>query len=332
MRGSLRASATTPLARAAALFVGIGALSCAQRPPPPPPKEPPARVLAVRLDRVRLRTSAYVELHAWLATMASGRQAPPPELERATRAYARATADDDEDTAFGRAASALGACESDRCAFGALEGTRFEEPFTAALPGFVARSWTPRARFTRAAVERVRAAMGPEAEALRARLARDLAVDWPEDGATVHVVVDAPPASRAALVPPLLGARGSCFVARKGEEARVRDARLVDCALAYAALPLAQRSALGAALARELGPELGSRAWGLVVVHAVAATVKAWEPRHASVMRRSAGAVEPRALAWLSEHWHTRAQGEEVAAFAGRFAAVLRAPEREEAR
>ena len=52
--------------------------ACARPKPPPPPREPPARVLSVALDRVSLRTNAYVELHAWLA--AAGRDAVPPPV------------------------------------------------------------------------------------------------------------------------------------------------------------------------------------------------------------------------------------------------------------
>ena len=54
-------------ASAAMILFAVCFAGCAKPKPPPPPREPPPRVLSVALDRVSLRTNAYVELHAWLA-------------------------------------------------------------------------------------------------------------------------------------------------------------------------------------------------------------------------------------------------------------------------
>lgn len=107
----------------------------------------------------------------------------------------------------------------------------------------------------------------------------------------------------------------------------MHDARIVDCVLAYAALRLDSRSALAVALGRELAArgkssELG-RAWTALVVHAVAVVVGAWEPKHASVLRRSAASVMPHAMEWLAREWPARMRGEPVADIAKRYAAAL---------
>ncbi len=100
-------------------------------------------------------------------------------------------------------------------------------------------------------------------------------------------------------------------------------ARIVDCTIAYATRPLASRSAIGVELGKQLPPDQAARAWELLVVHAAASTVHAWEPRHEAVLRLSARAAEPDALAWLADNWRSRASGESPASFAARYAAAL---------
>jgi len=198
--------------------------------------------------------------------------------------------------------------------------------------------------------------------AVARRVGKDLDLgpggDWPEGGASplpvVDVVVEAPRAGREALVRGVgLGARGSCFVEAKEEDplagavmealgvkggsgtgsragtgtgtgtgtgVRVHDARILDCVLGYAAMGM--RSGMRDALVRELGEDEGARAFEVMALHGVAAVVTAWEPKHVSALRRSAAAVEPRAMEWLKAEWPARMRGEEAASFAARYTAA----------
>jgi hypothetical protein len=332
MRGFLRASHTAPV-----LVVLL--VSCAPAPPKVPaaerPREPPPRVLVVAIDQVALRTSAWLELHAWLAAAGRGSRSQEmgePELEGAARAYATALADDDRDEALGRTALVLQACEDERCARAAVTGTPFAKAYLDALPPFLARHWTERATIAREGVEIARSALGPELEPLVKELAEDLAIEWPAAPAMVSVVADAPQAGGEAPIRAVLSARGSCFSGERKETARVRDARIMDCVLAYAAVGLDGKSMLASALSREMARGArganGSlqdfrRAWTALVVHAVAVTVAGWEPRHASVLRRSALAVMPDAMTWLAHEWPSRMRGEPALAFAKRYADAL---------
>ena len=175
MRGSLGAS-DTALAPARALgflvLTGAALAGCAHAAPRhPPERRPPPHVLVVGLEPVALRTSAWVELHAWLAARRAKHRRP----EHASGpAYATALAGDDRDEQLGRTTRALEACEDERCARGAVTGTPFAAPYLAALPGFLAHDWTERAAIARAGVEVARAALGPEVEPLVMRLAQDL--------------------------------------------------------------------------------------------------------------------------------------------------------------
>ena len=267
-----------------------------------------------------LRASAWVELHAWLAAAGRGaRETGEPALDPATKAYARVLADDDADELLGRTTHALEACDDERCARAAVTGTPFATPYLEALPGFLERDWTSRATIARDGIERARAAIGPEVEALADRLAKDLALDWPTEPPRVDVVSEAPEPGRDAPVRVLMAARGACFLTEKGETSRMHDARVIDCALSYALLGMRERSALGAAL-----PD--ARAWTAVVVHAVAVVVTAWEPRHVSGLRRSAKVVMPEAMDWLASEWPARLRGEPANAFAKRYVAALAEP------
>ncbi len=264
--------------------------------------------MAVTLDRVALRSSAYAELHAEIAT-AGGYGA---QLER-----------DESDDTLAATMAALGRCDDERCALSALRETGLDGAFAERLPGFLASEWQERALVTRAAIDRARAALGVEAEPLLMRLASDLALSWPARPVVVDVVSRVPSPRRRALLPVALAARSNCFAAFRSEGDRERDARIMDCVLARAVISLADRSRIHAALAQKLEPSLAKRAWVLLVVHAVAATLTAWERRHASVLRQSANAVEPRPLAWLAENWHKRQEGEDAEAFAARYASAL---------
>ena len=101
----------------------------------------------------------------------------------------------------------------------------------------------------------------------------------------------------------------------------MHDARIADCVIAYAAVGLTSRSAIAVALGTEVPAR--AQAWVALVVHAVATVMTAWEPKHASVLRRSAIAVMPRAMTWLAAEWPSRMRGEPPAEFARRYAAAL---------
>jgi hypothetical protein len=305
-------------------------LACSTPAAPRPPKEqkPPPHVLVVGLEHLALRTTAWVELHAWLATAArTSAELPEPELDGAARAYREVLLDDDRDELFTRTARVLEACDDERCAEAAVKGTRFAKPYLDALPAFLARHWTGRARLARSGVEVARAAIGPEVDPLLMRLAQDLAIEWPDTPAVVDIVGDAPAAGRDAPIRMLLATHGNCFAGAGDETKSVHDARIIDCVLAYATLRLDSRSTLATALAKELRalgrPDEYGRAWAVLVVHAVATAVTALEPRHTSPLRRSASAAMPDALEWLAHEWPSRMRGEPPAAFAKRYAEGL---------
>lgn len=341
MRASLRASHTarrparwlgSVAGAAAALSLVGGALlaGCAYpKARPTPVGRPPPRVLVVALDQVALRTSAWVELHAWLASAARAHsETGDPELDPSARGYASALEGDDRDELLGRVAHALARCDDERCARAAVIGTPLAPAYLAALPGFLERHWTERAAAARDALEVARAAMPPETDSLVTALARDLAIDWPlSPPPAVDVVAAAPEPGRDAPIRALLGAHGGCFVKERKESEHVHDARIVDCVLGYAALGLDDRSELAVAIDRALvargkRSELG-RAWTALVVHAVAVTVASWEPRHASSLRRSTAVVVPETMEWLAREWPARLRGEAVASFAKRYVEAL---------
>jgi hypothetical protein len=325
MRGSLRASHTARIT----LLLAIGLSGCARaKARPVPPSRVPPRVLVVGLEQIALRTTAWVELHAWLAAAArSHADTGDPELDAAARDYVTALAEDSLDELLARTTHVLEACDDERCARAAVTGTTFAQPYLAALPGFLKRHWTERAGVARDAMEAARAAMAPEVEALVTIVARDLAVDWPVTPPVVTFVAAAPEPGADAPIRVLLGARGSCFTREAKESDQVHDARIVDCVLGYALLRLEGRSTLGVALERELAARGKTaerrRAWSALVAHAVATTVTAWEPRHASALRRSAAVVMPATMGWLAEEWPARLRGEAPASFAKRYVDAL---------
>lgn len=299
------AHASAAMAISGALLVASVA-ACARKPLPPPPREPPARVLSVALERISLRANAYVELHAWLAASAREGVPPPSGLDAAVEVYRRALANDDDDALLARATAALGECTDDRCAFAAIDDTPFRRAFRGSFDTFIARWWTERANLARTGVEIAREAFSVESEAVFLRLARDLAIEWPDRPVLVDVVVESPPAGHDALLGIALPVHGPCFARGDGE--RVRHARIIDCVLVRALSPLRHRSKAGA--------DLDERAWRLLVIHAVAATISGWQAKHVSPAWRSAYAVEPNALAWLKDNWPTTGPTE---AFATRW-------------
>ncbi|MDF2696790.1 MAG: hypothetical protein K0S65_5173 [Labilithrix sp.] len=331
MQHGIGASTTRILALTIAAFC---AASCS-RPPvrPPPPRDPPARALVVTEGRISLRASAWVELHAWLASAARTGEELEGELEPARRTYARSLQDDDEDALLDRTTHALSSCANDRCSSAALAAEGFGHSYDRALPVFVARSWLSRASVAWTGIEASHAALGatgPAAEAIFARAASDLGMGWPDSPVIVDVVSEAPPLGRAALLPAALATRGSCFMrARTAErgDPQLDHARVLDCVLVHALHAPRDEppgaGALHAALVRELGSHDGERAWSLLVIHEVAAVVTGWEPKHRSVYRRSAEAVEPSMLEWLAKQWRG-ARSEPFDAFAPRYAARWR--------
>ena len=237
---------------------------------------------------------------------------PPPGLDAAVDVYRRALANDDHDEMIAATTASLSACTDDRCALAALERTPFRRAWSGSFATFVAQWWTERADLARTGVELTREAFSVESEALLNEVARALAVEWPERPVAVDLVVDAPPAGRDALISTALPIHGSCFV--RDDLEKVRYARLLDCVLARAFLRLRHRSKIGAML--------DERAWQLLSIHVVAATISSWEARHVSPSWRSAYAVEPKALAWLKEQWQARASTtESIEAFVARWKA-----------
>jgi hypothetical protein len=259
MRAKVRASAAIHLLARSALLA-----ACAQSPRPLPPHDPPARALAVTLERVTLRASAYLELDADLGA---------------------------------GAAEALAACEDERCARAAVQGSPEAAAYEAALPSF---DWTPRVETASRALDAARAALSrPEIEPLYERILGDLAIE-PRDASVAVPVVTRE-------------ARGPCFATSR---------HIADCLLVRAAVVLAPKSALFAALSGELPHAQAKRAWESLAIHAVGATLRAWWPAHRSPMRGPAG--DARLVSWLAQNWGPRARGESVGSFASRYAAEVR--------
>jgi phage baseplate assembly protein W len=279
---------------------------------------------------VTLRTSAYVELHLWLAATAKSGAEVDRKLEPAKAAYRRSFENDDEDALLARTTRELAACSDDRCAIAAVASQGFGPAYARALSSFATRRWRDRATTAWIGIEVAHAALGsPAAEALFERAAAELGVRWPERPVPVDFVSEAPPPGRTALAPAALATKSACFVPGRGSKGKddrsVSDARVIDCVLVHGLLatPDAMRGPLYDTLVRELGDRDGSRAWTLVAIHGAAAIVQGWEPRHRSVHRRAAEAVEGTMLDWLANEWRG-ASGEPVEAFAVRYAARWR--------
>lgn len=250
-----------------------------------------------------------------------------PELRAAVNAYKRSLKDDDNDEILQRSTRALSACTDDRCAGGALDLEGFGRGFVRALPVFLETHWLARAKTAWVGVEAAHAAMaerGDTLTALHTRVAGDLGVRLPADtdrSIRIDVVSETPPVGREAFLPIALATRGRCFTSeqeqlRQGHPApseqreHVHHARILDCVLVHALLNADAVTPIRVALVQLLGNKQGERAWTLLVIHAVAATVTGWEPRHLSVYRRSATAVEPQMLEWLVQQWHGRPSGD----------------------
>lgn len=266
-------------------------------------------MLIVDLGRVAVRESAPLELFARLAAEArTGGDTP----------HARALASDERDVLLASTSAALAACVDDACALRALEGTPFAEPFAAAIGPFVARDWEALATSTRRALEAIRFAFGPEAEALLVRVAADLAIELPDERPTVDVVTSAIAPGPRAPIPALLSAQSRCFA---------KAPQIVECVITYAAIGLRERSRMFSELEKALGRPDAEQAYALVAIHAAAAAVHAWERNHEAVLRRSAAAVAARPLSWLADNWRSRQDGEPVPSFASRYVAALQSEE-----
>jgi hypothetical protein len=324
MRHGTRASTTAYLVVAIA---SLCAASCARPPPRPAAREAPARSLTVTDARISLRASAFVELHLWLAAASKTDADVGPELDPAKRAYTRSLQDDDQDVLVERTTRALSACSDDRCASAALASEGFGRSYERALPAFIARSWLGRASSAWIGIEAAHGALeavGPAVDVLLTRVASDLGTSWPDGGVTVDVVSEAPPVGRAALAPIAFAAHGRCFLRDPQGDERANQARILDCLLVHALLATAEpRGTLHDAMVRELGDRDGERAWSLLVIHAVAAVVTGWTPKHRSVYRRSAEAAEQALLDWLAREW-PKARIDGLPTFGARFAAQWR--------
>jgi hypothetical protein len=269
---------------------------------------------------VALQASAWVELHLWLAALAKDESPPKGTTEPAARAYARSLEHDEADLELERVTGALSNCADATCAEKAVAPFGFGSAYTRLLPSFLTTKWQERAVIAWAGIEASHAALGPEADALFDRVAHDLGFAWPPEPAVVPVVAETPAPGPVALVRVALDARGGCFVRHARDSERLRAARVVDCLMTRAIFSLGPTCAIRSTLLRDLDAGSAERAWRLLVIHVVAATVTGWEPRHGSVYRQSSMAVEPRTLEFLTKAWPS----ENEAAFAAKYVAHWR--------
>ena len=250
----------------------------------PPERRPPPHVLVVGLEQVALRTTAWVELHAWLA--AEAREHAHAELD-GRHAY-RASPDDDRDELSVARPSPRGLRRRE-----VRPSRRRRDALRGALPRRAAR--LPRAPLDRARIHRARRrggctrgartrgrAAGDEARAgSRHRLAAPPPV--------VDLVSDAPVARQRRADPHApRRARAVASRGRARESERMHDARIIDCVLAYAAIASiterARASPQPRAAARGRASDL-ERAWSALVVHASPRRSTGCEPRHSSALR-----------------------------------------------
>jgi hypothetical protein len=322
-----RGSGASTTGKVIVLLAAFCVASCQKAAARPLPQEPPARALLVTDGRISLRSTAWSELHAWLIGAARDEGEVDPDLEPARRAYARSLAKDDQDELVDRTTRAMARCEDERCAIAAVAAEGFGSSFARALPTFEARGWIVRGKTASVGLEAAKSALGSVdgAEALLLRAASDLGMTLPERALPVAVVSEAPPVGRDALAPAVLATRSRCFM----QDGATRDrslsrdhARMLDCIFVHALLATDERGTLHDALVRELGERTGKRAWSLLVIHAVAAVVTAWDPRHRSVYRRSAEAVEREMLEWLATQWRGKPTNEFAAEYVARWRAI----------
>ncbi|HEY8077664.1 MAG TPA: hypothetical protein VIF62_26240, partial [Labilithrix sp.] len=123
--------------------LALAACACGGAPQKPQPREtapPPA--LVVTLDRVALRTTAWTELHAWLATRARDDEATL-DFAPGVREYREAL--DDSGAKLEAARDELAACNDTKCAHAVMQRTPFARAFDDAFEPFYARKWGERA-------------------------------------------------------------------------------------------------------------------------------------------------------------------------------------------
>lgn len=245
-----------------------------------------------------LRSTAWLELHTWLAAAAMDDRELPPELEPARATY-RAARD------VASVTRKLARCEDERCAIAATAEEPYGNAYRLALPAFHDAHWRARSETAWAAVEATHAAFGPEAIALFDRLADELETKLPREPVAVGMVTEGPEVAKDDLVAPEIAAKSDCFVRRRKESDRVTSARIVECVLVRTMLEAPALSATETKLVEQLGPAAGARAWSVLVIHAAATMMNAWG-RHASVDLATTERAEPDACAWLAKEWKGR--------------------------
>ena len=149
----------------------------------------PARVIVVRTDRFSLRASAYVELYAELV------RRDPEKREAALMVV-----------------DGLLACNSDGCARARLAETPYAQAFDEAFPVFLRERWRDEAFAARVAMDRALPWLFQHEGALAARLARELAIAWPDEPIVLGVTTRAAPRhARAVIDAPTLDVEEGCF-------------------------------------------------------------------------------------------------------------------------
>jgi hypothetical protein len=277
----------------------------------------------------------------WLAELAKTEDEQKteiePEIAAAVPAYARSLTNDDDGAIFERSARRLAECANDTCALQAIEPEGFGRTYARALPVFITKHWFDRASDAWIGIEAAHATLsgGPANEALITLTLKDLGIDTPKEQLTdndttaIDFTAHTPPTPHDALFSFAISARGSCFRRpQKGksadEDSRVASSNLLGCLLTRMLVfdPKVKKNAPAhAVLVKELGEKDGARAFNLLLVHASAVIVTNWEPRHVSVDRMSARAVEEKTLHWLAKEWRGT-KSEPADAFAQRYAAA----------
>ncbi len=324
-----RASARPRDARVARRVTWLAALTlasaigCGARAPREPlPRHAPAPGVSVTLERVTLRTSVWLEAHAHLVAASAGREVPLDGLARDAAVYERHP----DDVRKARALMApLAACPTRACAEGLFGTSPIGDAFSRACPVMEAR-WLSRYEVIDVAARAARAASSvAQLEGLVFALSRSLDIAWPDQA---FVDLSAAPVEpvEGEVLPPVLYARGTCFVAMRKESLAARSARTAECVLAYAARGLATESALYRAMERRAGEARARRAWERIAPFAAAALVLSRGHAHLSVPLRAVESADRPAADWLRKAWPDRLRGEAVEVFAERAVEALAPP------
>lgn len=245
-----------------------------------------------------LRSTAWLELHTWLAAAAEDDRELPEVFAPARAAYRSARG-------VGAVTRKLARCEDERCAIAATAEEPYGNAYRLALAAFHDAYWRERSESAWAAVEATHAEIGPVALALFDRLATELETKLPREPVAVAMVTEAPDVAEGELLAPAIATKGPCFVRIKKEDERSTAARVVECVLVRTMLEAPSLSATETKLVEQLGPEAGARAWAVLVIHATATMMNAWG-RHVSSDLATAARAEPDACAWLAKEWKGR--------------------------